>query len=269
MLDEYRSLYKTAADSIPEWGQMTRSELCFAYAASNDDYERQCYIGAIMCKFWSMMTKSYYKQQVRIANEGDCYNWLVTAVLYVLEYKPWEDAKSSLYNDPLAPEKAINTCFKNEMLNFFVAANRHKRKLSYSSYSLDSVVEDSAGNEHLMEVADEETTPIDEIDSKLSWSLVVQRYFKAKDYFSAFTIDAFLRLNFNLTKSGIEDSAIRKQLSKHLSEISDAYCENFAKTYALDVNAVLRSRKYVCDLSMNKLTRDLHRLKSDMEQYNV
>ena len=49
----------------------------------------------------------------------DCFEWLTHAILYALDHRKWKDPNSSLFNDPLGPDKERYEAFKLILILFF------------------------------------------------------------------------------------------------------------------------------------------------------
>lgn len=262
MLDEYKKLYSEKADIIPNWRKIQRSDLCLQYCKYKDDNDdiSESYLGAIMCKFWSVMSSLYFKQQPKVASEEDCYDCLTNAVLTCLINRPWEDPKSSIYKDPKGPEKSINICLKQELLNFIVAEKRHKRVLNHTSLSLE---EELSSTNEVIDKTDSSAETFNESESSIVWTKLILDYFNNKDYFSAFALEAILNadlVDFQKSNDILLTEFSEKKLRKYLSSIDDDYCKYFSKEYGTDLDTTIRATKYVRSVSKERCSRNLRNL---------
>lgn len=258
MLTEYKNIYKKKALDYPEGKKLEKSELCFRYCDlvdNNSPYADAC-LSEIIYRFFNLPMNAYYSQEKIIATEEDCYNWLITSITYCLKTRAWNDQSSTIYNDPNGPEKSINTCFRDERMNFFVAAKREKRSLNYNSLSLDILQED-ASDAYYMPVYDD-----DVIVNSVFYD-TIRKYYLKKDYLPAFTIDAIADYDF-FDRTEEEGKIVRqfnkKKLKKHLRNIDDRYCKIFAKKYNLDYSDVLDSSKYITSLTYDRMDRRVNNL---------
>lgn len=265
MLTEYKNLYKENARRYPGWNTATRSELCYDYVKlvkEGKDGQAQDCLSAILYRFWNLASHAYYAQEKVIATENDCYNWLVESVMFCLKSKSWEDPDSTIYKDPNGPEKAINVCFTNEKINFFVGAKRQKRVANYDSFSLEALQED-ASDSYYMPVYDE-----DVVSSSFFYKMI-KDYYNKKDYLPAFILDSVLELDF--FDRSVENNMpcyqfSRRKLKHHLREMDETYCKYFAQRYNLNSDDVLKASKYVTNLSYDRMTRGVNNFFKSLER---
>ena len=245
MLYEYRDIYMNHARLYDGWNTKSKNDLCYEYCSEDKNIDRELCLSAIIYRFWSLPMKAYYTQQQIIATENDCYNWLITSVLAVLNSRPWENKKSTLYNDENAPEKAINVCFSNEKINFFVSCQRERRKLNYTSLSLEGIQEGCS---------DSFFTKGKSIDvvRKVSLKELVLKYFKRDQYIVSFIMDSIMNMNFIKTDNyGIRFDLVA--LKKHLRTLPEKYCIEFSKEYSIDLEEVKKAANDIRSLKYDKL----------------
>lgn len=249
MLKEYRKIYKDRAILYDGWQTKGKSELVKEYLETNNDY---C-LCAIFYRFWSLPTNAYYSQKKKIATENDCYNWLVNSIMYTLSHKAWEDKNTSIYEDPLGPEKSIIINFNSEKINFFVSCKRQKRILNYNSLSLDELEENSSDS--YFSRAKEKN-----VVSKSFYKDKISSLFNNKEYLASFILDSIINFNFIIS---FNENGIRKvkfdysRLKKHLRRLNEEYCNFFSNYYDIDNKEVEQAIKFVSNLSYSKMERDM------------
>jgi len=266
-LDEAKQTYTDVADLYPGWKDKSRSELCREYVElkdKNDPASEYC-LSAIICKFWNLMSHNYYNQQVKIATPEDCHAWVIDSILFVLKQHVWTDPNSTLYNDPDAPEKAINVCVTNEKINFFVAQKRHKRVLNTTSYSLDALLEESSDDYYL---------PCSDNYHFLerSFDKYILDAFIRRDYVEAFSLYILLK-NQKLVEKKIEDNIKYDRINYSklkqclMESLNDKFAQEFAKHFKLNpnlvFNAVLKIDSYDT-VDENNLKGIINQIKNDV-----
>ena len=152
-MNELKQSYFERAEAIEGWQKLTRSQLGYMYCKykyeeHNDVLAEACLSGLIY-KFWNVISHNYYNQgQKKIMSFEDCYDYTVDAIMYVLENHVWDNPDSSLYQDPNAPEKAINVRIVSYRNNFLIHEFRDKRALNTIAFSLDNLIESALGDEY-------------------------------------------------------------------------------------------------------------------------
>lgn len=120
MLNDYKILYKNCADIIPNWQKMTKSELAIQYIEHQDNPNiAECYLSALICKYWNLVNSFYYRQGIKQATETDCYDWIIMGITKALKQKAWMKSDNILYKDPIGPEKAMMVCIMSTRANFY------------------------------------------------------------------------------------------------------------------------------------------------------
>lgn len=230
--------------------------MCFKYLQYKDTNIELAddYLSAIICRFYPKVYKNFYNQTKQYVSETDCYDWLTTAVLYVLDSKVWENPNSSLYGDPLAPEKAIYIKMNGAKLNHWTASMRQKRKLTTESISLDELSE-NASEDFYVPYYDQYSFFNDYIID------MVRNFFKIRDYFPAFMLDLILTANvFDKDLSG-DVSFNDKRLKHYMLNINDEYCKIFSDSYNLSYKSVKRASDYVKSMRSDDVTNKILELK--------
>lgn len=248
MLDEYRELYREAANSIPGWETMDRNDLCRLYIANEHDSECQNkYFSALMCRYWNLIPK-FYNISHNLADPIDCYNWLIDAILYTLKHRRWEDEDASIANDPQGPDKMINRCMKSCRLIHYQFYNRKKRRKEYNIVSLEDLKESL--NSDSPDIED----PSANIDiSEIDMSFCIREIFMKKEYFLAFILD--LICMDDVFES--EDDKVKfnlKRVSKLFRNIDERHLRIFADRYNLPYEQVYQAAILAKNVPAPKLT---------------
>lgn len=259
MLDDIKECYANVADaSYPGWQKIDRNDLCRQYIDLQSEDQKGGCLAAIICKFWPIASKNYYGQLVKIASEEDCYTWLINGIMYVLDHHIWTDPNNQLYQDPKAPEKAINVNVQSEKINFFVSCKRAKRKINYNHYSLESLQEDSSDDYYLPT-----NDNYDYITDKLKEKILT--FYNQKDYFSAFVVDCIARVDFTIKDQDYSQFS-KNKLKRYLRSLDDSYAAYFAREYNLVEQEVKDNLKYVTDISSDRVENNITRLFGCLKQ---
>lgn len=247
MLEEYKDLYKASASMIPDWATMDKNDLCRACIAhESDEVLYNAYLSAIICRYWGLISK-FYNQSKNLAEPIDCYDWLIHAITYALKHRQWENPKSTIYNDPKGPDKAVNRCMKSSRLIYYQFHNRKKRRKDYTLISMDDLKENLNSDDANIEdkSANFDYTGFDLI-------FYINEIFNRKEYFLAFILD----LICNDDVFEFQDDSTRfniRKLIKHFRELDEAYLLMFANKYDIAYEDVLQAAILAKNIPDNKL----------------
>lgn len=188
--------------------------------------------------------KLYYLS-CQSASLEDCYDWLITAVLFALQTKAWRNPDSKIYGDLNGPDKIINRCIKNERANFYQACNRKKRVINFECDSLEKMEEES-------NIQLESATLADETSFSNTYSEIISYYFRKKEYFTAFMLDGIINGDVFKLEEGQEKYS-EKKLIQHLKHLDDRYCAIFSDIHNLDYDLVKKASLYVTSMSRDTM----------------
>lgn len=251
MLDEYRHSYEECADIIKEWRNKSVTDLCNSYITCDDPNLTEGYLSAIICKYWNVISRSYYAQKFIIASPEDVYEWVLEGILNALNRRPWIDPSNSLYQDEEGPDKAIKVCIYSAKINFFNANNYDKRSIIKHSLSLDELIENTSDDYYLPCF---DKSPFIEMYMYEK----VRKMFNEYDYFSAFLLDSIVSVDVfsDISHQRFYELSHRK-LIKHLRHLSDRYCKIFSDTYGLDFIEVKKAAEFISNLDSNRMNRNI------------
>ena len=255
MLNENKLIYQELADSlIPDWKEKDKNQLVIEAGNCTDTRLKDAYIAAIMVKYWNKLDNYYYKCKL-VTTPEDIHTWLVMAVTYAVDEKPWEDPNQSIYGDKNGPDKVINRIIESKRLTFYQQLNRYKRRINSAIISLDSLVDEYK----------DVFAPSYSDGNNIEYDTLVIHYFNVKDYFMAFLIDAIMY------EDVMDDKGLSKRkFSSHLRNLDDIFCETFSSRYKLPFEDVKNSITYVNNLSnynlKNKIEYNLIKLKNVMKE---
>ena len=244
MIKDYKNIYLNAVESIPEWKKLSQIELAEKYLEKGPNSE--AYLSALILKFWSIIERTVYRDR-GLFDELEAYDWFINALLYIIKDTPWKDPESSVYKDPKAIEKILNTCISCDRANWFQASNRHKRKANHGIGSLDALKEsysDSFTSEEL----------ITEMDVSTYKDLVIY-YFKRQQYLMALMIDVIVN---DVKLEGIaSDKSLIHNIKKSIRSLPEGYAKLFAENYDLDSELVEKSFTYIYNMNDTKLKQSI------------
>ena len=256
MLDEYKASYEECANLISNWKSLSINDLAnkYVYYQEINNLMADSYLSAIICRYWKVINKSYYKQIIIIATPEDVYEWVLEGIMKALTNHVWLDPKNSLYNDPLGADKAIKVCIGSARINFFNAVNYTKRKINKYTMSLDELEENSPDGYYLPSSKEPEffTTYI---------YTKVKSFFDDYNYFSAFLLDSLINADVfsDLSGKNFHELSFRK-LIKHLRNLDDHYCKIFSDTYDIDFLKVDKAANFIKNLSRDRMIRNIYNL---------
>ena len=243
MLKDYVKNYSDYADAVigKEWRNMGRSDLCFSCCEFEDKDKSlyNAYLCALVVRYWHLI-RSNVVQGSGAYDENDCYNWLIDSILGTIHAKSWLNPESSLYNDPLAPDKSINVRMKSHRQGFYQWSNCQKRS---GDFSINS------SYESLFEDCGDAAFPIDDttqntIDYNMSVNDLIRKEFSNKNYMGSFTIYGIINADvFDYIKEGKDryTKFNKKKLSSYVRHLDDDFCREFSDTIDLPVEDVKKA----------------------------
>ena len=254
MLDEYKQIYTECADLIPNWKKMSKSELANGYLDHEGESIANSYFSALMCKYWNLIGSYYYKQDVKIASETDCYDWLIEGITRALDKRVWKDPDNVLYNDKIGAEKAMTVCISSARLTFYQYTQHDKRSLNYTLLSLDALQENSSDG-FFIPYEDEYET----LHSYLKD--LITEYFDKKDYFVCFMIDALFNANVLVDKTGNLDYNVNiNRFCRYIDETDESRLLIFANENDLDKDSVIHAFSYIRNMPHYRLHYNINRV---------
>lgn len=243
MLEEYKHIYEQKAASIDNYATISTTILCnkyIEYKPINKDLA-EAYLSAIVIRYWPLLSK-YYANNYLVASPEDCYNWLITSILYALDKHKWLDPENKLFEDKNGPDKVIRKVMQSERLTFYQAINRRKRKINYLIQSLEELKEDFGDA-----VIEDESYVEDNLD--FVWKDYVVNIFNKKDYFLAFFIDAIVNIDC-LDENSLID---KQRVAKHFRNMTSDYLKIFSQFYDIPLPQVEKGYQYFSNYSSYKI----------------
>lgn len=239
MLDENRLIYEEVASALlPNWRDMDKNELIRTASNLPNGPNRDSYTAAIMLKYWSKISKFYNKCKL-VATQEDVHMWLTMAVIYALDNKPWDNPKSSIYNDKTGPDKVVNRVMECRRITFYQQLNRFNRKINSAVLSLDSLTDEY---KDLVLPTTEDSYIVELFD-------IVTNKFNEGEYLMAFVLDALLCENLQNRK---ED---HRKFLYHIRNLDDNFCAVFEDRYGVSQDAVKQAVKSVNQLNSTDLKK--------------
>lgn len=267
MLDEYKQIYTECADLIPDWRNLSKSELANLYIENENNDLANSYFSALMCKYWNLIGSYYYKQHVKIASETDCYDWLIEGLTYALEKRIWKDESNVLFNDSKGPEKAMTVCISSSRATFYQYTQHDNRSLNYTLLSLDQLQENSSDGFFI---------PYEDKYENIQLYLknMINNFFDKKDYFVCFFIDALFNANILVDKNNIVDYNISiSKFLKYVKEMDHEYLNKFSYENNLNFDSVKKAFSYIQNMPHYRLHYNINRviniLKKDDALHNL
>lgn len=248
MLEQYREVYLNNASLIPNYKELSQIELAEGYC--NGGPLADAYLSALVLRYWNIPVKLASRDR-GLYDEKEAYDWYMNSLMYLISAKPWQDKKSSIYRDPKAIEKILNTCVKCDRANWFQASNRYKRRVNHGTSSLDFLKEEYADsylpNEFIAEAPE------------LSlYADLVLHYFDKQQYLMALIIDVIVH---DVKLENVKDDiTLINAIRKSIKSLPDDYSTIFAQNYNIPIDKVDNSFKYIYNMNDSKL-------KSSIEEY--
>lgn len=227
---------------MPNWKDIDKNELVIKACENRTGPIHDSYISAIVLKYWPKLERYSWKYRIAATPE-DVHTWLIIAIEWAIEHRPWELPESTIYQDKCGPDKVINRVMESRKNTFYQQLNRNNRKFQSDHLSLDMVMGEDSGSSLEPEYIESYNVEYDEI---------IKEYFRKKDYFMAFLFDVVL-YETSVVESGY------KCLTTYLMTLDEVQCKIFAHRYALDEESVINASKYLTNLSRHKMKARLDR----------
>lgn len=254
MLEGTRNIYEKCADSLlPNWKDIDKNDLIREACKYPNGPKKDAYVSAIMLVYWNKIQQFYYKCKL-VTTPEEIHTWLTIAVMYAIRRQPWNDPKSTIYNDPNGPDKVINRVMSSHRLTFYQQLNRYKRRINSVILSLDTLTDDF------------KDVFIPEVDDNYAFEHeeLVLEFFNKKDYFMAFIIDAIYY------EGVVKDTLDTKKLLYHLNHLDDIFFSRFSQTYDIKLDIVKDAASYITNITSykmkSKLEYNLLRLKQILKE---
>ena len=196
----------------------------------------------------------------------DCYDWIIDGITEALKDRVWKNPDNQLYSDKKGPEKAIVVNIMSIRANFYQYTKYDKRKINYTSYSLDEL-EENCSDGYITQYEDKYDNLFDYIKQQVIES------FSKKDYFIGFFLDALH--NFNLFFKDIDrkDVIDIKKFNRYIESVDDNYLHYFSTSYEIEFEIVKNAFSYLKIMPAYRIHSNINRtinlLKNDEYLYSI
>lgn len=244
MIKEYREVFQQSASVIPDYKKISQIELAEKYLEKGPNAD--AYLSALILRYWNIIEKMLYKDY-GLYDEKEAYDWFMDSLLYAITYKPWQDPKSGVYQDPKAIEKVLNTCIKCSRANWFQASNRHKRKINHNTSSLEALSEEFKDSYLPRELT---------VDlNQDGYTYLIEEAFNKQQYLFALIVDVIVH-DISLDKVTDTKSLILV-IKRSIRTLPVDYYKIFAKNYGFDPQQVEKSFSFIYNMSDQKLKQSI------------
>ena len=266
MLDEYKQSYVECANLIEDWRNLSKNDLANLYIEHENEIISNSYFSALVCKFWNLISHYYYKQGIKVATELDCYDWVIDGITEALKDRAWKDESNKLFNDKKGPEKAIVVNIMSIRANFYQYTKYDKRKLNYTSYSLEEL-EENCSDGYITPYVDSHDDLFDYIKEE------IKSAFSTKDYFIAFFLDALYTSELFFQDNDRVGGISIKKFNQYVESINESYLDNFSRLYDLTIDSVTRAFSYIKSMPSYRVHSNINRvinsLRKDESLYQI
>ncbi len=168
------------------------------------------------------------------------------AMKYTLDKRVWEDPKSSLYNDPKGPDKAMHMALKRQKNVMLSRYNAYRRQSNFNTLSLDGYRDDynDAGEGWLVDIHETEK------QDKLYY--FISSYFTGESYLEGIMLDAICYSN-----SRTYD---KKQVIAFIRDVSLRDYEYYKHDYGADKQVFIKTLNDIANMSSKYLNVQLKKL---------
>lgn len=244
MLDDLKQNYINIANT--KVSHLTPIELVDKYFSEGIP-DKNYYLACLILYCWPVLEKLFYKQNMKIMSEEDCYDIFIDSFFYVIQHQVWKDENNVLYNDEDALLKAMYTTVESRRRNYFIAQNRQKRQVNQFPMSLEGL------SEEFQEGYFSPTT--DSYDMHRGWSKkYIHKLWDNKLYVASIVFHILLTCDVY----DEEDNISYKKIKKLLKHFDDLCYNNFIHIYGIQDDEQLIYKKYIMSMSDNMMYDYIH-----------
>lgn len=244
-MKEHKEIFIQSASLLKDYKKIPQMDLVKGY--DEDEDLRDSYYSAIVLRYWPIVDKMTYKDK-GIYDYSEAFTWLIDGLMYMFKHRPWDNPNNSLYQDPKALERSINTFMKCARANWFQASNRFKRKVNHGTLSLEGLTEeyrDAYTPDHLIVMPDKE----------FEYSGLVIQSIENNKYLLALIIDIIIN-DLDVQKCTSYDMTMN-QIRRAIKSLPREYYLIFSEIYDLDINLVEKFFNMVYNMSDTKLKQSI------------
>lgn len=255
MLENVYKSYRQLADSV-NWQSYNVNDLFREYIINeNNDDLRDAFFSAIVCRFWGYAGRIYVQCNKHISFE-ECHDCIVDAIRYVLKKRVWENKDSSLYNDPLGPDKAMHIAMKRQKGIMLAQKSTAKRQSNFNTLSIDEM------HESYNDSADGLMFELESSEGNDGIKRFINDYFDRGEYLNGLFLDAICYL---IDISDYSEKKVLKSIKSLKNEDLYYYINNYNADRHLLVKTINEFNRTDSDLLKMKLKSLLYTLKKDGE----
>lgn len=279
----YREYEKDANLLEVDWKEMSKTQLANGYC-DYDELEIEAkehknktleeefftiknhYFSALMCKYSYMSVYMYEKRDSvskRLEVE-DFYGWVAESLLIGLKYRRWRDSSpkfKELYTNPNGAEVVFNQCFQSTRQRYNKHFNQDCRKVGYTNYSLDSLLDPSTKKEDGVKFEDIIYIKDNSFEGMDICKNMVQYYLKKGKVLEALIIDGIgCQDSFTTQREEDELGNVTKKesfnvakLVRYLKALNITMSSYYKDNYCIDENIISKEIVNISSLSKVKL----------------
>ena len=234
------------ASLLGDYQSIGINELADGYCKALDDddeYYQNCYLSALVLRFWYTIDKMYQKSSNIGLERGDFFSWLVEAINYACKYRAWQNPSRKIN-----AQSCINQCINTIRLQHYYEYNLDKHRANYNNLSLDTKVGNNEDDPTFFELYADVPA-----ESSGGYSMVydlVQTYINNKKIIEAIIFDTIAyndcqRQNKVVVREVDEETGETKKYTRYSSEfwpyrlvqilgnLSDNYPNYFMNKYRI------------------------------------
>ena len=221
------------------WRDADKNQLCYSCCDCEQRGDKRLYEGylaAIISRYWQLIGSNYLRGKGAYSVQ-DCYNWLIDSILGTLREKSWLNPKSSLYNDPIAPDKSINVRMQSHRQGFYQWSNCKKRSGQFTLNTSYEGLYEAFGDSAFPE---DNSLYKDAIGNLCIYDLIVSE-FNNKNYMGSFVVYGIINANVIdvVQKEGKIYTQFNKgRLTSYVRRLDTHFCKEFSMQYNIPLQDV-------------------------------
>lgn len=167
-INELHTNLVTYASGLGDYQSMTKNQLAHGFCDADeagDDLKKNAYWAAVLLRYWHWIWRWKENSASLHPSDEDLFSWLNDAIQDAFNYRSWREIRHDAYAEADLREKGIiqNVWIDNpqfvhdenaadKSINFFLGAkrgkmyqeaNKDKRRVNVTSYSIDAMVDEN------------------------------------------------------------------------------------------------------------------------------
>lgn len=265
--------FKVIADTVPNWENMSKTELATAYCEAFDQKNyvlSDRYFSCLMYSYFYMIHTLYRTSLSLGLDEADFVDWVYEGLQMGLKYRGWLDPKMKVSTYKNGAEVVFNRCFFSVRQRKYENANRDKRSINYNTIPLTSILDEYG------DIDESRVDDLDDIYDTPEYSRcddVIKHCINKHNLINAIIVDSIAYRDVCKTgrvkNEARQETSNKNRLNNYISSLNDDYIKYFSSKYRVDTKDITSTIDKIKLLKPSKrlklINTSLDSLRNDIE----